>query len=163
MTSSTDLHKVTREHDALLRTSDIHRSHLKAVSLNADNSAVYGVCGPSPLLRLTGSDVTNHLFPYAVHDLLEGVIGVVLKCVLRGLMSGHILSPDDLERIVSYPYGRNDMKNRSVRLDKTFLSQSGKLKGTASQKLCLFRLLPQVIAGLVPQDNLDWAVYLELR
>ncbi|XP_064469555.1 uncharacterized protein LOC135384274 [Ornithodoros turicata] len=55
------------------------------------------------------------------------------------------------------------MKNKPVPLPDSFLSSSASVKGTASQKWCLFRLLPQMIGHLLPEGHSAWELYLLYR
>ncbi|XP_064470255.1 uncharacterized protein LOC135384990 [Ornithodoros turicata] len=99
-----------------------------------------------------------------MHDVLEGGIGFLLKHVLRSLAASGIISASSLSVISTFSYGFHDGKCKPVPLSESFLtSGSCNIKGTASQKWCLFRLLPQMISQLVPEQNPTWHLYLLYR
>ncbi|XP_065281874.1 uncharacterized protein [Dermacentor albipictus] len=55
------------------------------------------------------------------------------------------------------------LKNKPLPPSEAFVQGKSALKGTASQKWCLFRLLPQIFGSSIPEGNKDWEVYLLLR
>lgn len=58
---------------------------------------------------------------------------------------------------------RNDRTNRPPQPAEAFVRGNAPLKGAASQKWCLFRLSPQIIASRIPEGNEDWEVDLLFR
>lgn len=69
----------------------------------------------------------------------------------------------DMDRITAFKYGFHDKKSAPVTVKDTFLSGKASLRGTASQRWCLFRLLPQLYGDSVPEGNPHWRVYLAYR
>lgn len=99
------------------------------------------------------------LLPDAMHDVLEGGIAFVLEQVLKGLISTRVLESTCVDVISEFEFGFHDKKSKppcAIRAD-------GKLKGTASQKWCLFRLLPQLLGDDIPEGNRHWELYLKYR
>ncbi|XP_040070153.1 uncharacterized protein LOC120843001 [Ixodes scapularis] len=159
LASSKELKRLPNERLCVIRTADTQKSHIEAVNLNPASAKLYGVKGESPLLTLPGFDVTSQLLPDAMHDVLEGGIAFVLKHVLKRPISSRILEPSCFDAISEFPFGYHDKKSKPPCTNKA----EGKLKGTASQKLCLFRLLPQLLSKDIPEGNVHWEIYLKYR
>ncbi|XP_064479212.1 uncharacterized protein LOC135392429 [Ornithodoros turicata] len=163
LASSTNLQSLTDESKCTLRTAEAHNSHVAAVQLSPDNARLYGVKEPSCLLALNGFDVTCQLLPDLMHDVLEGGINTVLKSVLNTLLSSRVLQREHFTVAEKFQYKRHDMKNKPFPLALTNAGKMQNIRGTASQKLCLFRLLPQLFGDNIPEGNPDWNVYLQYR
>ncbi|CAN7988318.1 unnamed protein product [Ixodes hexagonus] len=54
-------------------------------------------------------------------------------------------------------------KNKPVAMNRSFLTSKANLKGTASEKWCLLRLLGLNLGDLVPEGDADWELYLQFR
>uniref|UniRef100_A0A147BPB1 Uncharacterized protein n=1 Tax=Ixodes ricinus TaxID=34613 RepID=A0A147BPB1_IXORI len=164
MAHVSQLASLTREELCEVRSKQLHDSHLAAIEVNASlYKRLYGVNERSAMALLEDFDPTLHLPPDLMHDLFEGAFPFVLKHVLRGLFQDRILSESDLEKVVTFQYGRNDKTNRPAELSAASLNRKSTMKGTASQKWCLFRLFPQIFASSIPEGNEHWEVYLLLR
>lgn len=164
MAHSSQLPVITREELCELRSRRLHESHLAAIQVNAAlYKRLYGVNEQSAMALLEDFDPTLQLPPDLMHDLFEGAFPFVLKHVLRGLFDDGILCEEDLEKVVTFEYGRNDKTNRPAEISTASLDRKSTMKGTASQKWCLFRLLPQIFASSIPEGNKHWEVYLLLR
>ncbi|KAG0438336.1 hypothetical protein HPB47_017056, partial [Ixodes persulcatus] len=48
-------------------------------------------------------------------------------------------------------------------MNRSFLTSKANLKGTASEKWCLLRLLGLILGDLVPEGDADWELYLQFR
>lgn len=159
-----DLKELCSVDDCVDRTSAGHKSHLEAFAIDpARNGPLYGITGVSPLSGLKNFEVMEQLPPDAMHDILEGGVGVVLRQVLCGLVEDEVLKKEDLDKVKSFNYGHNDKKAAPVPVKETFLTGKACLRGTASQRWCLFRLLPQYFAESIPEGNRHWEVYLAYR
>ncbi|EEC18163.1 hypothetical protein IscW_ISCW024877, partial [Ixodes scapularis] len=159
LASSKKLTQLPNEACCVIRTADTQKSQIAAVEVNPANSKLYGVKGKSPLLSLPDFDVTVQLLPDAMHDVLEGGVAFVLKHVLKELISSRVLKPSCLDVISEFSFGFHDKKSKPPSANKA----DGKLKGTASQKWCLFCLLPQLLAEDIPVGKKFWEVYLKYR
>ncbi|XP_064483298.1 uncharacterized protein LOC135396201 [Ornithodoros turicata] len=161
LASSGNLSRLTTEEDCVVRCLDAHKRHLSCIEVNpAMGKKIYGVTGPSPLLKVPGFDVTTQLPPDIMHDILEGSFEHVLRQVLSALINQGILTYDDLGKISTFTYGFHDKKTRPEPLSKSFINGNSNLKGTASQKWCPMRLLPLILGDCVPLENPDWEVLL---
>ena len=142
----------------------MHASHIDAVHLNPNNSVIYGVNGPCAFGELENFEVTKCLPPDIMHDLLEGVIPAVVKVVLRVLVRGGFLTYEQVGRqMTSFKYGKNDATSKPVSISARTLRQNDNIAGSASQKLCLFRLLSFIFSEFVPEGNEVWELYLCCR
>jgi hypothetical protein len=94
--------------------------------------------------------------------LALGVCGLILLAMLKEASVKRILSCGEIEnRLMLFEYGLNDMSNKAPVLRKKHLSK-GKIIGTASQKMCLFKLFPIIFNDII--DRLDTkVVYICLR
>ncbi|KAH9364472.1 hypothetical protein HPB48_021866 [Haemaphysalis longicornis] len=95
-----------------------------------------------------------------MHDILEGGVAVVLRRFLCILTENRVLTKVDLEKLTSFRYGHYDKKATPVTVKDIFVAGKGCPRGTASQKCCLFRLLPQIFGAVVPEGNRLREVYL---
>ncbi|XP_064464354.1 uncharacterized protein LOC135375612 [Ornithodoros turicata] len=163
LTDSKRINEVTSERDCNVRTAPAHEEHVAAVEADSTKSKICGVTARSPLLQIPGFDVTQQLLPDAMHDILEGGIAFVLKHVLKSLAVSEVITATSLSIVSTFKYGFHDSKSKPAPLPASFLTPTGSLRGTASQKWCLFRLLPQMIGHLVPEGNPAWAGYLQYR
>ena len=99
-------------------------------------STTYGVNQDSILNRLSHYHVTSGLPPDVMHDLLEGVAVVELKCMLTKFSQNYNLSLNLLnDRIDNFPYGFPDTKTKPLKLPASYssvdhesLKQSGMLQ-----------------------------------
>ncbi|KAL1454790.1 hypothetical protein MTO96_043654 [Rhipicephalus appendiculatus] len=94
---------------------------------------------------------------------LKGGIECVLRHVLGSLVHDRVIRKQDLDRISSFKYGFHDKKATPPAVKVAFLNGKASLRGSASQKWCLFRVLPQIYAQDVPEGNSHWEVYLAYR
>lgn len=123
------------------------------------NAALYGVYGNCTFDALPYFDVTKCLPPDVMHDLLEGVMPLVMKLVIcKAHNQKHITIHEINDELKNVNIGKNDRPNRSVPLTEKILGNSN-IVGSASQKWCLFRLLP-LMAHRVPPDSPYWHVFL---
>jgi len=152
----------TNEGYPKLRTQKEHDLHTQAVLADATLASVYGVNKQAALQSLECFHATSSLPPDCMHDMLEGVIPIVLKVCLRGLIVDKIITTRIFnERMQTYKFGRNDSTNIPPLLAPSFPKCS--ISGSASQKWCLFRNLAFVVGDLVPSGNKYWELYILCR
>lgn len=146
-----------------LRTSAVNKYHLDSIKENPSNTAVYGVERICPFDELSYFDVTKGLPPDLMHDLLEGVIPLVVKLVLcKAHRDKHMTIQEVNAEISQFSLGQNDRANKPSQLSEKILHNSN-ISGSASQKRCLFRILPFLIAQRIPPCSKYWNVYLRGR
>lgn len=124
---------------------------------------MYGVNYTSPFNELNYFDVTQAFPPDIMHDLLEGVIPLVIKLVLSWAhKEKHITIQELNDELQQLSIGQNDKKNKPVQLSERTFHKSG-VAGSASQKWLLFRILPFLMAHRIPSNSKHWNVFLLCR
>lgn len=97
-----------------------------------------------------------------MHDILEGVLPLTVRLVLKHLIDNSILSLADINKSlagIKFTYSAN----KPCTIAESAMKSSGHLSGSAAQKLELFLVLPQAIGHMVFEGNKVWQVYLLLR
>ena len=162
MATHADIKDKFCETDFVLRTKEVHQSHLARIDQCPEDKVTYGVNSRSPFEELPYFDVTTSLPPDAMHDLLEGVIPLVLKLVIsKAHTEKHITVTELNEELRKLSIGQNDKRNKPVKISERVKTVG--VSGSASQKWCLFRLLPFAMAHRVPFNCEYWNVFLLLR
>ena len=140
-----------------LRTVNDHKNHVLSVTADKRLYSVNGVKKKSDLKLLESFDATTALPPDCMRNVLEGLFSLILKVCLRGLMSPkpQIISVQQInEKVITFSFGKNDVKNRPPPLPLSFPNCN--IVGTAAQKWCFFVKLPFLIGSLVPHGNPFW-------
>ncbi|KAK3928256.1 FERM domain-containing protein 1 [Frankliniella fusca] len=135
------------------RIPELHRHHLQQVALNKKFSTQCGVKESCRLDKIPHfSCVEGNVFD-CFHDLLEGIVPLIVKLVLRHyIVVKKLLTVTDFNvRVESFSYGIPDSKNKpSPNFTKALLSSSkDKIKQTGSQMWCLIRALPFLLKDFV--------------
>ncbi|XP_064475332.1 uncharacterized protein LOC135389196 [Ornithodoros turicata] len=158
MALHSDISSKHREQDFVLRTPSLHHYHLDMLKGGVATLPLFGIKAPSAL-HFSGFHPTEHLPPDIMHDLHEGVLPFVLRHVIANLISKRFFSLDELnERIRNFAYDKCDAKNKPESVSPKFLSSGGVMRGSASQKFCLFRNLTLYIGNRIPNDDEGLAV-----
>ncbi|CAF4094505.1 unnamed protein product [Rotaria magnacalcarata] len=146
------LHRTRDQHDNLVQ---------QVINLNND-FILQGVVGISPFSKLIGFHATTSLPSDLMHDFNEGVCSQILLAMIKEASAKRILSYGEIEeRLMSFEYGLNDKPNKGPAVRKKHLNK-GKIVGTASQKMCLFKLFPIIFHEII--DLLDTKeIYICLR
>lgn len=128
------------------RTMELHAQHVARVKAQNSYKKQCGVKSDCPLRDIPYFDFTKSLIYDCFHELLEGVVPLVLKLVLREyIYFKKRLSVQDFNaNIASFSYGIPDDKNKpSPNFTVDMLtSRKDKLKQTGSQMWCLLRAFP---------------------
>ncbi len=99
-----------------------------------------------------------------MHDLLEGVAALEMSLLLRHcIIFEKYLSLDDYNyRLVHFDYNYTE-NNKPVPIGKrSILTEGRALRLSASQTLLLIRILPFLIADVVPDHDSNWKCFLIL-
>ncbi|KAJ1531357.1 hypothetical protein ONE63_000041 [Megalurothrips usitatus] len=140
-----------------LRTKEEHQRQVEMVLQQPSLSKEYGIKKACPLDEVPFFDWTTSTVFDVFHDLLEGVVPLDLKLVIRQFVFvDKFFSVRDLNlRIASFAYGVPDSKNKPSANMSTdiLLKSSRKIKQTGSQMWCLARSLPFLIGDWVPEGN----------
>nr|XP_047144758.1 uncharacterized protein LOC124818244 [Hydra vulgaris] len=142
----------------------MHHYHLAAISgLGRISSSVYGVDKRCPLLDLPYFNVLQSFPPDIMHDILEGTVPQLVNLILIKFKALDIITVEQINTELNiFEFGRYDRKNKPV----PFITRTGtsiNFVGSASQKFCMFRLLPFMIGNRIPISNVYWLLYLQLR
>ena len=85
-----------------------------------------------------------------MHDLLEGVIHLVMKLVIcKALSEKHITINEINDELKHINLGKNDRQNKTVELTETILRDCS-IARSASRIWCLFKILPFLMAHHIP-------------
>ena len=148
MATRSDISALHLESLCTLRTPEMHASHLSAVLADKSMASAYGVVADCPLAVLNGFDVTLLFAPDVMHDLLEGVIPLTIKHMLRSIVT----STNDTSisvinsRMLKPPVKFGKIMYLPQPLTASAITGDGSVMGTASERWCLLRILPFLIS-----------------
>ena len=96
-----------------------------------------------------------------MHDILEGVIPLVIKLTLGYLHENNIVKISTLNgQIEAFDWGENDKKSKLVKVPTKIVHEKATLPGKAVEKWCLFRFLPILVGHFIPEGDQNWELYL---
>jgi hypothetical protein len=145
-----------------LRTPATHKIHVEHVTNDPSQTSLYGVEKSNALSKLSTFCPITCLPPDCMHDVLEGLVPIVLKVCLRGCIQEKLFNVSVInDRLRRFAFGRNDAKNKPPLLSASFPNSN--IVGSASQKWCLLRCLSFVIGDLIPEGNKFWELYILCR
>ncbi|CAF0880050.1 unnamed protein product, partial [Didymodactylos carnosus] len=134
----------------LPRTRLTHDNYVKKVLEANNGSVIQGVRSRSILSKLIGYHPIVSLPNDIMHDYSEGVCPIIIMAVFKEASERRLLTYGQIEeRLSIFQYGDNDSSNRPPVVRKKHLAK-GKISDSASQKLCLFKLLP-IIFDVIEQ------------
>lgn len=113
----------------------------------------------------TDSDfhATSGYPPYALHDLLEGIVPVEIALCLDVLIRKKYISLQELNHsICCFPYKWSDKTNCPQPIAPNFTSRKS-VGGNAHENWCLLRMIPLMIGDKVPEDEPAWEVLMALK
>ena len=149
-----------------LRTALKHCEHcdsLKEVNGTA-NSTKYGINRRSILEDVKHFSVAAKTLAHDfMHDLLEGVIPLEMKLLLKYLFSQKCITLDIInQRLQCFAFGYSEIGSRPVPLSTTAFDNDSKLRQSASRMSLLARVLPFLIGDKIPEECEYWECYLTL-
>ena len=103
------------ERDFQLRTRTTHQSHCSSLGgpLHDHIATTYGLHRDSSLNKLAYFHTTEGLIPDIMHDILEGVLPLAIKYILKHLLASTSLTLVELNgRIERFDYGVIEAYNR---------------------------------------------------
>jgi hypothetical protein len=117
-----------------------------------------------PFAALTTFNPVLFFPPDIMHDVLEGLMPVVIGVVVKSLVRTSNVSIKVInERITGFTFGVADKSDKFVPFPLDFVSKDKSVTGKAVEKWTLFRLLPLVVGDLVPENSEFWKLYLLSR
>lgn len=142
------------------RTNEIYENEIKYIDVDKADAALYGLKHKCAFSKLGYFKVPDSFPPDIMHDCLEGVIPLTVYLVLKSLHSQKLITIDGLNsHLCQLSIPTSDKPNF---FKDTFFS-TGKIVGSASQKLELFLILPQLVNLNLVSESEAWDVYLTLR
>lgn len=164
LASKGEINEKWHERDFIIRTKQMHAHHVQLTKQDPSLSNAYGITGESCLSPLHSFDVTKGLPPDVMHDLFEGVIPLVMKCVIRHLISNRVFTLDQLnDRLAAFAFQGADKKSKIPPLSRQAVFGTSVIKGSAAEKLCFFRFFSLLVGDSVQKGNAAYEVYLTLR
>ena len=153
------------EDSCSLKTVANYNTHLQAVKSYSVNKAIFGINKSCSLERLPYFNVIESFPPDLHHDILEGVVPLLLKLTIQKLIESKIINLSQLSyEIKTFPFGFHDSRNVPCEIRSHSFSSNGHLSGKASENRCLFRNLPIIIVNYLSilRDNIPsfWEVFL---
>jgi len=160
MTTKASISGVLSEEDCVLRTAEGHAYHVKAVESDSTLSAVYGVKHASPFAGLSCFDPVTFFPPDVMHDVLEGLMAVIVAVVVKYYVRSGAISVKELNsRIENFQFGIADRCDKFGPFPLDFVSKDKSVSGKAVEKWCLFRLLPLLLGDVVDDEDKVWKLY----
>ncbi|XP_065664658.1 uncharacterized protein LOC136086294 [Hydra vulgaris] len=153
------------EDSCSLRTISNYNTYLQAVKSYSANKAIFGINKSCSLDRLPNFNVIKSSPPDLHHDILEGIVPLLLKLTVQKLIENKIINLIQLNyKIKTFPYGFHDSRNVPCKIRNHSISANGHLSGKAIENWCLFRNFPITIIDYlsIHCDNLPsfWEVFL---
>ena len=128
------------------------------------NSTKYGINRKSILEDVKHFSVAGRTLAHDfMHDILEGVLPLEIKALLKYLFSNNLIKLDLINlRLQSFAFGYSEVASKPVLLTTATFDHDGKLKQSASRMLVLARILPFLIGDKIPEECEQWECYLML-
>jgi hypothetical protein len=169
MICHSDIGKQFTESKLVLRDKTSHLKQLEELE-ESDNptqtSKMYGVNSRSALLNLTHFDMCGGgMVPDIMHDILEGVLQLEMKLLLRQLIKNKDIDLTSInDKIRDFELGYIEVKDRPSNIDATSLNddKDGKLGQSATQMWLLGRLFPIMFGRYVLEGDMYWSNFLKL-
>jgi len=167
MVTYDELPRVHSEDDCVLRSIDNHRYYVQSVQNDSSLRSVYGVNGESCFAELNYFDCITSFPPDAMHDILEGVICIVMNLVIRTAVHRKLVTIRQINATLkSLKFSKVDSADKPGPFPEDFVSRNKHVSGKASEKLCLFRILPLLVGHVMTEAHdmhIIWTLYLLCR
>jgi hypothetical protein len=147
--------------DALFepRTREQHNDHcasLANVELREHFQRQFGITGDCILNELAFFHVIGGLVPDVMHDLLEGILPLVISKMILHFIKRKFFTLDQLNnKIKNFKYGYHEVVNKPCSIDRKQLI-NGKINQTASQMWLLAVNLPIMISSFIDESDSVW-------
>ena len=133
-----------------LRAENVYNNHIAANEEDPDSSAPYGLKERSVLNEVHYYHVANGLPPDLVHDLFERIAVNFVSNAIISFIRERLFQLDELKNVIlNFNYSETD-KERKPQIIKRKPLNSLKVKQIVCKMWRLIRLLPLMIATLVP-------------
>ena len=145
--------------DFIIRSKEDHAEYcanLEVPALKEHASKLYGILFNSILNELKYFHVIGGLTPDVMHDLLEGVVPLVVSQVLSHCLEKKYFKLEELNYIIqNFNYGAAEYKDKPSPITKKHL-ESRSIRGSASQKWLLIVNLPLMVGTKVKRGDVVW-------
>lgn len=143
------------------RDNSSYRDQIKFIDEDPEDALAYGIKHKCTFSELSYFSVPDAFPSDIMHDCLEGVIPRTVELIRKDLYKECLVSIKELnEALVHVKLPVSDKPNL---FSDDFFSSKGKIVGTASQKLELLLVPPQLVDLSTVGDTAAWDVYILLR
>ena len=144
----------------IIASKESYDAKVELVAKDPNLSTCYGLKKSSTLNNLQYYHVATGLPSDVAHDIFEGFNIDLLKNLIKHCLKEKHFSLDMLNATIqNFPYVGADRTNKPG-LIYGLASSEVQIKQTASQSLCLVRLLPLMIGQHVPSNDVQWILFL---
>ncbi|CAF1401409.1 unnamed protein product, partial [Rotaria sordida] len=135
----------------LPRTITTHNAYVQEAANSFNTRTIAGVVGDSPLSDLIGFHPIKSLPRDVMHDFAEDVCPLIVVAMLKEASAKRLMTYDQIEqKMNAFVYGMNDQNNKPP-IIRTKHLRKNHIVGSASQKLCLFKLMPIIFYDIIDQ------------
>lgn len=139
-----------------LRSEEQYMKDLAVLNQNDNVTNSNGITGNCVFSEIPYVKITQLFPPDLMHDFHEGVVPTIICISILNLIAKSTLRLDAInDAVQQFSYGKCDVKNRygPILVLKSLKNHS--IPGTASEKLCLLRMLPIILAQRFADINLN--------
>jgi hypothetical protein len=148
--------------DFIIRSEKDHDEYcasLKIAALNKHIAKLYGILFDSILNELKYFHVIGGLTPDVMHDLLEGVVPLVVSQVVSHCLKKKYFKLDELNQIIQdFNYGVAESRDKPSPITLKQLKKKN-IRGSATQRWLLAVNLPLMIGAKVKRGDIVWACF----
>ena len=152
MASRIAVSAIDTEEKCLLRSVLVHNCHVENVLADSSLTSCYGVKERCPLALLEYFYPIQCLPPDAMHDILEGLMGINFSIVIKGFVKKRLFSIQQLKTLIQeLNYGEADAcdKPNGLCIPNNFIRRNKTISGKAVEKWMLFHLLSIFVSHLI--------------
>jgi hypothetical protein len=154
-----------RDNQFISRDKIQHEQHCDGLSLESIKEhleRLYGVTGTSILNELSHFHVIGGLPPDFMHDILEGILPLVISKVIMYCIKSNFFSLKTLNNIIEiFNYGHREVIDKPCPIDYSQLIK-GKMNQSAVQIWLLAINLPLMIGNFIGESDPVWLCFTTL-
>ena len=159
LTENKKLHLIVNERDCVLRNKENYET-----LLSANRVSISGRKESSVFNQIENFHITENLTVDPQHDLLQGVLRYDVPKILDNLIyKCSFFTLEDINlRLAGFNLGTNDNVNKPLALSKNQIINHYMIILSA-EMLNLFRSLFLIVGPFVPEETLQWQLFIKLR
>ncbi|XP_065654852.1 uncharacterized protein LOC136081466 [Hydra vulgaris] len=154
-----NIRNIKTESQCILRTKTSHDYHVNSVLIDPTLMPVYGVKKECPFSILNYFHPIDSMPQDILHDILEGLMSVNFKVVIKGLVKDKFLTICELRNILkNFKYGITERCNKPLpsKVPLNLVSSNKHISGKAVERWSLFYHLSLYIGKLdLMKTNID--------